>query len=209
MPHSTPYLRLGPHERESHAAFEEVRFQQFTGNAHFLLEERKTPTDGPAAQDRCGHGLGETDGDFGRHSPSLVPRKQPLLVWGDEEPLTSTSPRPPLVPILLLIRWEDRCRGQNHSSFFTNVCSPGTRDGAPWTPPTVWMKRQLHCLSGPFLLSPHPNPTFQDLANVGKSNSKKITPTKIQGFFLQPREMRRAELLPCKPARAGSRARTG
>lgn len=82
VPHSAPYLRLGPHERESHAAFEEVRFQQFTGNAHFLLKERKTPTDGLAAQDRCGHGPREADGDFGRHGPSLVPRQQPLWAVG-------------------------------------------------------------------------------------------------------------------------------
>lgn len=80
-------------------------------------------------------------------------------------------------------------------------CSPGELDRASviWTPPEVWVKRQPSRLSGPFCLIPHPNPAFQDLASVGKSNSKKITSIKTQGFFLQPKEVRRAGLLPCKP----------
>lgn len=48
-----PYLRLRPHERKSHAAFEEVRFQQFTGNAHFLLKEKKYQQMGWLHTDRC------------------------------------------------------------------------------------------------------------------------------------------------------------
>lgn len=48
-----PYLRLRPHERKSHAAFEEVRFQQFTGNAHFLLKEKKYQQMGWLHKDRC------------------------------------------------------------------------------------------------------------------------------------------------------------
>lgn len=80
-PVPAPYLRLRPHERESHTAFEEVRFQQFTGNAHFLLKDKKYQEMGWLHQDKC---VEEPQGGKSRLQQIWscyreVLRKQPLL----------------------------------------------------------------------------------------------------------------------------------
>lgn len=108
-----PYLRLGPHERKSHAALEEVRLQQFTGNAHFLLKEKNT--DRWAGRTRTGDasGLREAGKTL---ADTVVFRSQTAAAAG----CGGTSPRPPLAAPFLWFP-ADRCRKQSHSSFLAST----------------------------------------------------------------------------------------